>query len=226
MKKIESTRMARAKGWVGVAGLVGASLCACSGGSSTGVGASDGGAGSSGTSGTNGAAGASGGHSGTSGDSSSSVNPTGSAPGEACNVPADCLIVYCDCTNHSLVNAQRCIDRACQTPKAACPAACMGFGTTWSGTASVEKPRTSSASSSSGSSSSSSSGSSSSSSGSGSSSGSSGSACASFADCSPYTCTCIDGQTASDQGCVDGVCVGASTGCEATCANTGHGGAQ
>ncbi len=223
MKNIESTRIARVLGCIGIVGLLGlasASLCACSGGSTTGVGTGDGGAGSSGTSG-NGTSGTSGsgptaGHSGKNTGASSTVNPTGSAPGEACNAPADCLIIYCDCTNHSLVNAQRCIDSTCQTPSAACPAACMGFGTTWSGTAGLEKPRTAVSSGTSGSSGSS---------GTSGSSGSTGQTCASFADCAPYTCTCIDGQTANDQGCVDGVCVGAATGCDTTCANTGHGGA-
>lgn len=215
-KKNEApTRMARSASWIGVAGVVGALISACSGGSSTG-GLADGGTGSSGGSGTSATNGDTGDHSGTSGGASG-VNPTGSAPGEACNVPADCLIVYCDCANGSLVNAQRCIDHACQTAKAGCPAACMGFGTRWSGTASVEKPRTSGSSSGTSGSSSSS--------GASSSSGSSGSTCASFADCPSYTCTCIDNQTVSDQACIDGVCASAATGCDRTCVNTGHGGA-
>src|SRR4051794_39065737 len=85
------------------------SLVACSGTGT--VGAGDGGVGSSGTSG--GASGASGSSSGASGSSSGAsgssgapaVNPTGSKPGEGCRVADDCLNVYCDCANHSVVNS-------------------------------------------------------------------------------------------------------------------------
>jgi hypothetical protein len=207
---LETGFSVRIAGSLGFASLVSAALIACSGGS-TGTGIGDGGAGAqtaSGTSGTSGTGAASGtDHSST---GASTVNPKGSAPGEACNAPSDCLIVYCDCINHSVVNSQRCVSNVCQTAKSACPGACSGFGTTWSGTADLEKPRTSTSSGSSGS------------------SGTNhpaGQACASYADCAPYTCTCSDGETVSDQACFDGACLGAATGCDTSCANQGHGGA-
>jgi hypothetical protein len=193
---------ARTAGSFAFIGLLSTALFACSGGSTTGIG-NDGGAGSQAASGTGGTGGAKDTGVG-SGTVSSGVNPRGSAPGEACNAPSDCLIVYCDCSNHSLVNAQRCVNNVCQTPKSACPGACTGFGSTWSGTADIEKPRTSSSSGSSGT------------------SGSSGQACASYADCAPYTCTCNDGESISDQACVGGACLDGATGCAASCTNQGH----
>jgi hypothetical protein len=201
-----SVRMA---GSLGVASLVNAALLACSGGS-TATGIGDGGAGArtgNGTSGTGAATGTD-----PSSTGASTVNPTGSVPGEACNAPSDCLIVYCDCTNHSVVNAQRCVNKVCQTPQSACPGACSGFGTAWSGTADLEKPRTSTSTSSS-------------SSGSSGTNHPTGQACASHADCAPYTCACSDGETVNDQTCFNGACLGAATGCDASCANQGHGGA-
>jgi hypothetical protein len=195
--------------------LMSAVLFACSGGSTIGT-IGDGGAGSrssGGSSGTSGSSGKGGVTDVGSGNPASTVNPKGSAPGEVCHTPSDCLIVYCDCTNHSVVNSQRCVNSVCQTPQSACPGACSGFGTNWSGTSDLEKPRSSSAGTSG-------------SSGTSSSSSGSSSTCASYADCAPYVCTCIDGQSISDQACFGGTCGDATTGCDASCMNTGHGGVQ
>lgn len=193
---------------------------ACTAGNTSGT--ADGGVGSSGSSGTSGNSG-NGGNSGgpvvTSGGPTPSVNPAGSAPGEACNASSDCLIVYCDCANHSVVNSQRCINYVCTTPASACPGACSAFGTTWSGSADLEKPRKTGGGSNT-------SGSGGSTSSSGSSTKQPGASCNDYFECAEYTCSCLDGATASDQACIDGTCAGASTGCDSTCQNGGHGGAR
>jgi len=57
-------------------------------------------------------------------------------------------------------------------------------------------------------------------------SSSGGQTCASYADCPSYVCTCSDGFPVSDEGCIDGICATAITGCDTSCANLGHGGAN